>query len=377
MIEARARATRRPGFALPAALIALVLLSALVAGTLFVSTEEVRSGRSDLADQRALAAADWALAEAIATWDAERNTGQVVGSTDTGTVGPAPNDSVLVAVTRSRRDAVWLSAAARVRGDGRSSAARRTVAGSLRLVGATVPLRAALATLGSVSIDGGVIDGADASAPDTTGLCADSGSAAGVSVVDASRVTWITCASASGVFGAPPIDSAAVADSTFDRFGDETARSLAQRASVVLPGGTFTPRPSVAGVECRRSDPLNWGDPTPGAPCADHFPIVHVRGSAVLGTGAVGQGMLVVDGDLRVQGDARFVGVVFAAGAIEVAGPGAAIVGAAFAASGDGSGTSSVRDGGAIRFASCAVRRAMLGTSRLVPTAGRWWVELR
>ena len=38
----------RAGFALPAAIIALVLLSALVAGALFVSTEELRSGRSDV-----------------------------------------------------------------------------------------------------------------------------------------------------------------------------------------------------------------------------------------------------------------------------------------------------------------------------------------
>ena len=56
----------RGGFALPAAIMALVLLSALVAGALFVSTEELRAGRTDLADQRAMATAEWALERAIA-----------------------------------------------------------------------------------------------------------------------------------------------------------------------------------------------------------------------------------------------------------------------------------------------------------------------
>ena len=69
----------RRGFALPTAIIALVLLSALVAGALFVSTEELRAGRGDVADQHALSTAEWALERAISDWDARRNTPHLVG----------------------------------------------------------------------------------------------------------------------------------------------------------------------------------------------------------------------------------------------------------------------------------------------------------
>ena len=82
MMRARSN-RRREGFALPAAIIAIVLLSALVAGALFVSTEELRSGRGDASDQRALTAAEWALDRAILAWDTQRNTAQALGSSAT------------------------------------------------------------------------------------------------------------------------------------------------------------------------------------------------------------------------------------------------------------------------------------------------------
>ena len=129
----------------------------------------------------------------------------------------------------------------------------------------TVPMRAALTALGAVSIDGGVVDGRDPAVSDPSGLCADGQSAAGISVADVSKVTCTTCASSagSGVFGTPPVDSSAIADSSFADFGDETAATLAARASITLPGGAVLTRPSTAADgECDRADPLNWGDPS-------------------------------------------------------------------------------------------------------------------
>jgi Tfp pilus assembly protein PilV len=106
MMRARSN-RRREGFALPAAIIAIVLLSALVAGALFVSTEELRSGRGDASDQRALTAAEWALDRAILAWDTQRNTAQALGSSATLVAAYAPpNDSVVVTATRVQRDAV-------------------------------------------------------------------------------------------------------------------------------------------------------------------------------------------------------------------------------------------------------------------------------
>ena len=373
--------TPRGGFALPAAIFSLVLVSALVAGALFVATEELRAGRGDGADQRALAAAEWALDRAILTWDSRRNVTQRVGRTDTVMAAYAmPNDSLVVIATRVQRHAVWMTATATRGGDGRGIPARHTIAASLRLVDTPFPVSAALTSGGAVLVDGGIVDGRAASLRgDSAATCTDSASAAGVRVPDVSRVTCPSCSTSpgSGVFGLPPIDSSAVADSVFASVLDATVASLVRRAAIDLPGGMMTPRPTVVNGSCDLTDPFNWGDPGGPSPCADWLPVIHVRGSVILAAGAVGQGILVVDGSVRVEGAARFVGVVVARDEITVSGPGAEIAGAVFAAPASGGAMSRITDGGSIRFEPCAVQRASMIAARLVRTRERWWVELR
>ena len=375
------RPERSGGFALPAAISSLVLLSALVAGALFVSTEELRSGRADGGDQRALAAAEWALDRAILDWDSRRNVEQPVGRTDTllTEYGP-PNDAVTVVATRVQPDAVWMTATATRGGDGRGIPARHTIGASLRLDAGGVLPRAALTTAGTVSVDGGIVDGRDAAAlGDSATTCAENISAAGIAVPDVSRVTCAACATSqgSGVFGAPAIDSSGLAESAFALLGAGTIASLVRRASIDLPGGSMTPRAASVNGVCDRTDPLNWGDPGTGSSCVDWLPVIHVRGSVVLGAGSVGQGILIADGNVQVDGGARFVGLVLAGGDITVRGLGAEIAGAAFAGMTNLAAASLVMDGGVIRFASCAVHRASMGTARLARTSSRWWVELR
>ena len=377
----RPRRNPRSGFALPAAIFSVILVSALVAGALFVATEELRAGRGDGADQRALAAAEWALERAIITWDSRRNVTQPVGRTDTlMTESAAPNDTLVVLATRLQRRSVWITATATRGGDGRGIPARHTVAASLRLVDTPFPAPAALTSGGAVLVDGGVVDGRAAGpSEDSTTTCAASASAAGIRVPDVSRVTCPLCATSpgSGVFGLPPIDSSGVADSTYAAVVDATIASLVRRASIDLPGGTMAPRPTVANALCDLTDPFNWGDPGGTSPCVNWLPVVHVRGSVVLSAGSTGQGILVVDGSVRVEGGARFVGVVLARGEVTVRGLGAEIAGAVFAAPGGAAATSRITDGGAIRFEPCAVQRASMIAARLVATPERWWVELR
>jgi hypothetical protein len=155
------------------------------------------------------------------------------------------------------------------------------------------------------------------------------------------------------------------------------ARSALQRVSIDVEGGTLSPRPVVTAGQCDRSDALNWGDPGGVTRCSDWYPVIHVRGSAVLAAGAVGQGVLIVDGSLRVEAGARFTGVVMVGDDVTVTGVGAEIVGAVFAADVDRLGGTRVADGGAIRFGRCAVSAALLGASRLARTPVRWWAELR
>jgi hypothetical protein len=376
---------RRRGVALPTAVIALVLLSALVAGARVVSTEELHAGRGDVADQRALAAAEWALARAIGAWDPQRNTRDTVGrAVIILDEAPAPNERVVVTATRVQRRSVWLSAEAMATGDGRAARARHAIAVSLRLAGVSVAEQAALTALGGVTVDRGIIDGRDAGgSSDASGVCADDerADAAGIAVPDVSRVTCVDCASFSGggVFGNPPIDSSVPPPGDSAAAGARAAwrGALDARATIDIAGGTLSTRPAVVNGECDRTDPLDWGDPSGATSCADYYPVIHVRGNATVAAGSVGQGVLLVDGTLRIEPSARFEGVVVVSGDVLVAGTGAEIVGVVVAADGGGAGTSLVSDGGAIRFGRCAVRRAVLGSARLERTPVRWWTELR
>jgi len=381
----RVTSTARRGFALPAAVITLVLLSTLIVGVLFVATDELRAGRSDVADQRALTLAERAIDDAIAHWDPLRNTAVDVGTVVTTPAPVAqPGDRVDVTITRTQPRSIWIVSHAESQ-DGRRIPARRAIGASLRLAAPAVPLGAALSAGGAVTVDdGSVVIGHDASASSRHArLCADASpaSAAGVLAPDTTRVCGTTCGGVPvGVTGSPPVARAIAAppqDSTVPRFGGEPYATLAARASLVLDGGTIAPGPLVVDGVCDVTNALNWGDPDGATACRDHFPVILVRGSAVLAAGAAGQGILLVDGDLELAPGARFVGVVVASDDIVVRGPDAEIVGVASALDVDGSDGSVVVDGGAIRFASCAARVAALGAARLERTRGRWWSELR
>jgi hypothetical protein len=82
--------------------------------------------------------------------------------------------------------------------------------------------------------------------------------------------------------------------------------------------GTGTPAPTDSLGACATSDPWNWGDPDrPWRPCGDHLALRGARGSIDV-VGGVGQGVLVVGGDVTLRGGARFYGLVVASGALRV-----------------------------------------------------------
>jgi Tfp pilus assembly protein PilV len=378
------RVRSQRGFALPSAIITLVLLSTLVVGVLFVATEELRAGRSDVADQRALALAEWGVEETIRRWDSQQNTTLAVGTTVAAAL-PATigGDRVDVTVTRVQQRAVWIVARSAV-SDGRAIPARRTIGVSLRLVGPSVPLRAALTSGGAVTVrDGGMVSGYDVTPPGShSGLCAEAlPEVAGIVAPDSTRVCGSECTGTvpEGVVGMPPIGigGAQGSESTLASPRDTVPESFTSGATYTLEAGTITARPLVAGDVCDITNAFNWGDPGGASPCAHHFPVVWVRGSAVLAAGSVGQGILLVDGDLQLEPGARFVGVVIAADDIIVRGPGAEIVGVALARDADSADGTLVADGGTIWFSSCGAQVALLGAARLAHTPSRWWAELR
>ena len=171
-------------------------------------------------------------------------------------------------------------------------------------------------------------------------------------------------------------------------FGDMTWDDMVALAEVSIPGGsnltglaadsTFVSTPSPGGYRCNTANMDNWGDPTnPGDVCGNYFPIIYVPGDLSI-KGGYGQGILLVEGNLTVDGGFEFYGPVFVKGELATAGTGGHFNGGVVAANFD-LGTSSVLGNAVVTYSSCSVQRAILNNSALTkvrPMAMRSWVDL-
>ena len=92
---------------------------------------------------------------------------------------------------------------------------------------------------------------------------------------------------------------------------------LADRSRNVPPG-VIAPLPTQFAGVCRIEVATNWGDPSRAGDCRDHFVLVTTLGDLTLDGGG-GQGVLAVDGSLRLEGASRFTGVVLVAGDLNLA----------------------------------------------------------
>ena len=70
---------------------------------------------------------------------------------------------------------------------------------------------------------------------------------------------------------------------------------------------------------CFRSAGVTWRKE---GPCGNYFPVIHVAGDVTLNS-TQGQGLLLVDADLCVQGSFEWFGVVIVKGSLKTAGGGA------------------------------------------------------
>jgi hypothetical protein len=154
-------------------------------------------------------------------------------------------------------------------------------------------------------------------------------------------------------------------------------------ADIKLAGGTFaTLEPdSTVGGACLAGQayPNNWGNPDHlGAACSEWFPIIHVTGTASIQSGGVGQGVLLVDGDLDLRGNFLFHGIIIVQGSLGTQGNGNRIYGGVMASNAAFESNSLV-GGSVVTNSTCAVKRAIrnnAGLTRVRPLANRSWVDL-
>jgi hypothetical protein len=165
---------------------------------------------------------------------------------------------------------------------------------------------------------------------------------------------------------------------TFNQFGDISYASLAAAANLQLSGGNYKIQPVSVGGVCSQNVLTNWGDGmNPTQPCGSYFPIIHIAGDATL-NGDQGQGVLLVDGDLDIQGSFVFYGIVLVQGSLKTAGGGstdAHFYGAVMASNVDLE-LNSLSGNATLQYSKCAVTNAMEATQVVTPVRSRAWAQL-
>jgi hypothetical protein len=267
---------------------------------------------------------------------------------------------------------------------GRYAGATRRVGTVARTMEIRFPMTAALTTYGGINLRGhALIDGTDEPPPiwDDT-LCDPP--AATESGIRTTPTAFIGESGSPTITGDPRIERDSTLDpGDFEDFGDVQLAELYSMASHILPGGgPYTPTPSFSGTACNRNDPENWGDPRAGNDCSDYFPIIYSRGSMTLGGGGIGQGILIVEGDLSVTGTFVFYGIVIVTGVFNNnRGSGNAEIHGTLLTknNADIEDNSEFRGTPVLQFSTCSVTRAIQendALSRLFPVQKRSWVDL-
>lgn len=382
----------RDGFALPAALLALLIIAALVTGGAYRAMMEDRSSASVDFGQLAFHAAERGLQDFLGTKKRpyfEDSVG-VVGAVDT--IGPVTfalgdaNARYTLQVQRVATRLFKVDSEGEITSGGRHAGATRRLSEMMRIAYTYVPKDRAMTTQDEVRIRGNsLISGTD-SVPGGWADCTSLGEKTGVLSADTTTIDIPPGGGPSGgVTGNPKWDQDATMDSTeFAEYGDMVLDDLKLMAEKVYPaGGTYSGMAPVAsGGVCDKSVQDNWGDPLdPTSACHYYWPIIYSTGDMHVSSG-VGQGILIVDGDLVITGDFEFYGLVFVYGSFRTSGTGNKVNGSVniLGSSAYDSNLALTGSGNTeVYLSSCAIERAHRYNDRFarpIPLGERRFVDL-
>lgn len=379
------RSCARRGFALPAAILAMVALGVLVTGGIQVATQEARIGQATVRTVEAFYLAESTMNDLLAHWRPAQSNLTEWGAPEVRNGGDGEGGTWTAEIRQVDDRLFYIRTTGRVNAGGGAEASR-SMGVLARVLTANLEPPAALLTMGTVRVQGSAqIRGNDQNpAGWNAAICPDPLQNLPGVVTDTGGNLQL--AGGGTVSGTPTgyVKDATVNEATFTNFGGMTWNELTSLATVTLNGGSITGTgPTLtAGGACNTANSLNWGDPdNPAAPCGNYFPIIHIRGNANIQSGGRGQGILLVDGDLDLRGNFLFAGVIIVQGAIGVQGGGAngpRINGGAIARNADLD-VETFTGSSIVQNSRCAIRRAIRNNSSLtqvVPIANRSWVDL-
>lgn len=363
----------RRGMALPLAIFALVVIGVLVGASFFIGRQEQTVGRNTVRSQRAFSAAEGGLQLQVAQWDPSVYNAVPVGdSVSFG--GNITGSGWYRGTVRRLNDLLFLASA---EGFSPDSTARQHLGMLLRLRPIEVDISAALKTQGATKIGGSsFIDGNDNAPAGWTDCPGLQPPLPGIQLPDSSDISTSGCAGLSCLSGSPKVfEDTSITSDSLTTFGDAEFDELKSIATKIIPGSTYQIKPSVTGSDCNKADPANWGAPlTPTGICGGYFPIVWSDGDLKV-NGVQGQGVLLVDGDLDVQGGFEFFGPVIVKGRLSTQGTGGHFNGGVIAAN-INLDQNDVLGNAVITYSSCALVRALQNTAPAAPLRSRSWANL-
>jgi hypothetical protein len=186
-------------------------------------------------------------------------------------------------------------------------------------------------------------------------------------------------------FGSTPdisYDAAAADSNTYVRYGTESWNTLTANADIKLSGGVMGADilPVGTATTCNRTGTTNWGEPNrPGdvLGCYGYFPIIYSSSTLHLNGNGRGQGILLVNGDLEINGKFEFYGIVIVRDDLAKSNGTAKIHGAVFAANLTLTDPLSWMTGNQdIFYSQCAVESALAGSAILTRVTQRHWSQV-
>ena len=338
----------RQGFAAPLALCLLATVAGLAAGSVHAVTQARRAAHRVHTQAQAAAAADLALATMLDRWRSTRWDSLGVGQTDsTESAGPPqPGAEARAVVIRVTTRLYLLGVSARV-GAGTSVESTRSLELLVETLVPTFPTTAALISGGGVVVGPDAAIVADDTPPPDWRDCPPPNGAEGASILVSDGAT--VRREGGGPLPAVRVDSVASRAETYGQLGLVRLSEIAARADLTLPAGAIL-----------------------SAPLDSNRRVVHVVGDLVV-TGWLGEGVLIVDGQLQVRGPFRFAGVMVAGRGILVSGSDVSVYGAVLSSGSEGVDWGAA---GELRRSTCAVARVASAVQGPFAVPGRGWAEL-
>jgi cytoskeletal protein CcmA (bactofilin family) len=369
------------GMALVMALSAIVVIGVMMAGVVFVTTQDYRIGANTVRTARAAAAAELGLNGVLVDWKLADNSQLQTGATLTKSYTAPRGATANVIVTRLPGPFFWVVSEGYAGGLGSQGSGRRRYGTLFRLDTPAVNFMGALTTQGQLRVTGTVnVNGMDAAPPGWSG-CSGTQNVAGAAI--SPTTTYDVSGAKVKVTGMPVLlTTPAAGDSnTYFNYGNSNYQALAAAANLIYHGEHVLTGvgPIAVGGVCQPSlIPANWGDPnraSPAGACESYFPIIHADGNLKATTGR-GQGVLLVDGDFTIAGNFEFTGVVIVRGGLKMTGTGNKITGGVMAAQVTVDDDAVLAGNTSINYSSCAVMSALSANAYPKQARERGWVDV-